>query len=117
MIKIATSLGIVRLTSEYFANLVGYAASSCYGVVGMVYKNPAESARAALFGPDFPDKGVKVSERSGKLEIELHIRVLYGVNISAVVKSVSQNVRYTVENATGLSVASVAVSVDEMMAE
>lgn len=117
MVKLATSLGTVTLTSEYFANLVGAVASSCYGVVGMVSKSPVEGLRAMIFGSDFPEKGVRVSQKSNKLEIEIHIKVLYGLNISAIVKSISHKVRYAVESATGLSVETVNVSVDEMLAE
>lgn len=117
MVKLATSLGTVTLTNEYFATLVGEAASSCYGVVGMVNKDPVDGIRSVLFGSDFPEKGVGVSQRNNKLEIEIHIKVLYGINISAIVKSISHKVRYAVENATGLSVETVNVSVDEMMAE
>lgn len=117
MVKIATAMGTVTLSNEYFANLVGNAASSCYGVVGMVNKNPADGIRSLVFGSDFPEKGVKVSQVNGKLEIEIHIKVVYGLNISAIVKSISHKVRYVVESATGLTVARMSVSVDEMMAE
>lgn len=117
MVKIATALGTVSLTNEFFANLVGSAASSCYGVVGMVNKDPADGIRSILFGSDFPEKGVKVTQVGGKLEIEIHIKVVYGLNISAIVKSISHKVRYAVESTTGLSVARMSVSVDEMMAE
>lgn len=117
MVKLTTSLGAITLTNEYFANLVGSVASSCYGVVGMVNKNPVEGLRSLLFGSDFPEKGVKVSQDSNRLEIEIHIKVLYGLNITAIVKSISNKVRYAVENATGLQVETVNVSVDEMLAE
>ena len=40
----------------------------------------------------------------GRLSIELHIVVTYGVNIAAIVKSIVNKVRYTVEEATGLEV-------------
>ena len=51
---------------------------------------------------------------SGGLVIDLHIAVTYGVNISAIVKSIVNKVRYTVEEATGLQVAKVNVFVDDM---
>ena len=117
MIKIKTPVGAVVLTAEYFANLVGNIASSCYGVKGMSSRNPIEGIRANLFRRDFPEKGVKVSERDGKLVIDLHIKVIYGINISAIVHSVSGKVKYTVEQATGLSVHSINIFVDEMDAE
>ena len=60
------------------------------------------------------DKGVKVRTVAGGLVIDLHIAVTYGVNISAIVKSIVNKVRYTVEEATGLQVAKVNVFVDDM---
>lgn len=117
MIRIRTPLGSVVLTAEYFANLVGNIASTSYGVKGMSTRGPIEGIRANLFKKDFPEKGVKVSERNGKLVIDLHIKVVYGVNISAIVQSISEKVKYAVEQATGLSVHSINIFVDEMDAE
>ena len=52
----------------------------------------------------------------GKLVVDLHIIVTYGVNISAIVKSIINKVRYTVEEATGLTVSKVNVYVDGLKA-
>lgn len=71
--------------------------------------------KGMLFGSDFPDKGVRVTEEGGKLVIELHIKVIYGINISAVVKSITHKVRYVVEDATGLQVKRIKVSVDDIV--
>ena len=48
------------------------------------------------------------------LAIDLHIIVTYGLNISAIVKSIVNKVRYTVEEATGFEVRKVNVFVDGM---
>ena len=48
------------------------------------------------------------------LAIDLHIVVTYGVNIAAIVKSIVNKVRYTVEEATGIQVRKVNVFVDGM---
>lgn len=66
---------------------------------------------------DVPDKGVKVHITGGRLVLDLHIVVTYGVNISAIVQSIIHKVRYTVEDATGMEVAKVNVYVDGMRAE
>ena len=47
----------------------------------------------------------------------MHIIVTYGLNIAAIVKSIVNKVRYTVEDATGLDVLKVNVYVDGMKAE
>ena len=66
---------------------------------------------------DVADKGVRVRSGNNCLAIDLHIAVTYGVNISAIVKSIVNKVRYTVEEATGFEVAKVNVFVDDMKAQ
>ena len=118
MVKITNSYGTVTLSEDYFANLVGGIATTCYGVSGMVTSGAIDGIKSLFSGgKEMADKGVKVRERAGRLEIELHIKVVFGVNIATIVKSISNKVRYTVEQATGFSVARVNVCVDEMAAE
>jgi uncharacterized alkaline shock family protein YloU len=106
-------MGKIEVSSAYFANLVGRAASECFGVVGMVNRTPSQELRSVVLGP-LPDKGVVVHSNDGKLVIDLHICVQYGVNISAIVKSIIHKVTYTVEAACGLEVAKVNVFVADM---
>lgn len=117
MIKIRTPLGAVILTAEYFANLVGNITCNSYGVKGMAIKGPAEGLRARLFGKEFPEKGVRAYELDGSIAVDIHIKVVYGVNISAVVENLSGKVKYALEQATGLSVCAINIFVDEMDAE
>lgn len=116
MISYETNLGFVEITSEYFADLVGNAASSCFGVVAMSDSSATDSVRTLLKRPSSNGKGVRVKNVGGKLHIELHIVVSYGVNISAIVKSIIHKVKYTVEKSTGLSVGKVGVFVDKVVA-
>lgn len=117
MVKIATPLGTISISPEYFANLVGYHVANSYGVKGMASSGAAQGIRSFLFKRNFPEKGVRVYERNGNLDIELHIKVVYGVNIAAIVDSIASKVKYVVEQATGLRVNAVNVYVDEMAAE
>ena len=94
----------------------GKAVSECFGVAGMV-SSPAQGLRAAIAGKDTPDKGVRVRAAGDGLVIDLHIVVTYGMNISVIVKSIVNKVRYTVEQATNLDVAKVNVFVDSMKTE
>ena len=70
-----------------------------------------------MAGGALPDKGVLVRAKDGRLEVELHIEVAYGVNIAAVVRSLVSEVRYAVETVTGLRVDCVNVFVDAMKCE
>ncbi len=114
MIKMQNPMGRIYLTGNFFAELVSNAAQNCYGVAAMAPCGPAEIARSLL--PDVaPEKGVRVFRQEGELCIELHIKVTYGVNIGAIVKSIIHKVKYAVEEATGLSVARISVSVDDIV--
>lgn len=108
--------GNIEISHEYFANLIGYAASSCYGVAGMAASSKVEGI-AEHFIHDKLDRGVKVNRVGGKLIIDLHIIVTYGVNLTVIVKSIIKKVRYTVEESTGLKVDCVNVFVDDMKQE
>lgn len=47
MIKLENHLGTIEISQEYFANLVGHAASECFGVSGMVFSDPTQGIRSA----------------------------------------------------------------------
>ena len=49
--------------------------------------------------------------------IELHIKVGYGLNIATIVQSITHKVKREVENATGLKVERIEVSVDDIVAD
>lgn len=103
------------MTSEYFAGLVSIAAKSCYGVCGMATGSTADTLRSRLLGEYYPDKGVRVTEENGRLCIELHIQVTFGLNIAAIVRSITHKVKYAVEDATSLKVLRIDVFVDDIV--
>ena len=117
MVKLETHLGETNISQEYFANLVGHAASECFGVSGMAVTNATQGLRSKLTRREAPDQGVRVRIAGGKLAVDLHIVVTYGVNIAVIVKSIVNKVRYTIEEATGMEVAKVNVFVDSMKTE
>ena len=81
----------------------------------MATSNRAENMRSMLLRAHIPDKGVRVTEENGRLIIELHIKVTYGLNIAAIVRSITHKVKYAVEDATGLKVQRIDVSVDDIV--
>jgi len=117
MVKLENHLGSIEISDQYFANLVGNATQSCYGVAQMVGHGAVQGLRGLFSKKNYPTKGVRVRGNTDSLLIDLHIMVIYGMNISAIVKSIVNKVRYTVEEATGLSVKKVNVFVDGMKSE
>ena len=107
MITSRFPLGDVSFSAEYFSTLVGEATKQCYGVAAMAPRDLTVDDSA---------KGVRVTQEEGRLVIELHIAVSYGLNISTAARSISHRVKDEVEQATGLKVARVVVSVDDVVA-
>lgn len=116
MIKIDNHLGSIELTSGYLSALIGHAATSCFGVVRMNPTGAAQGVRSTIFKSNSIDNGVKVTAEKGDncLEIDLHITVLYGINVAAITDSIMNKVKYVVESETGLTVKKVNVFVDGM---
>lgn len=118
MVKIENYLGTVCVSQDYFSTLVGNAVTTCFGVAGMANGNARQGIRSFFFrNKNFIDKGVFVRMSGNSLVVDLHIIVIYGLNLSATVKSIVNKVRYTVEEATGLEVKKVNVYIDAMKSE
>ena len=111
MVGYVNNLGNIRYSEEVLAKIVGLSTMECYGVVGMVSKNATEGFWE-LIRVENLSKGVKLKFNDDyNLEIELFVMVEYGTKISVIANNIIQKVRYSVENYTGLSVASVTVNV------
>ena len=116
MITSRFPLGNVSFTDGYFSTLVGEATKQCYGVAAMAPRDMTYAVKSMVYGSDYPEKGVRVTQQNGRLVIELHIAVSYGLNISTAARSISHRVKDEVEQATGLKVSRVVVSVDDVIA-
>lgn len=117
LIRIENHLGTIDISQDYFACLIGNAVSSCYGVAGMEKSGPRQGLRKLFSRRAYADQGIRVRSDNDKLIVDLHISVIYGMNISAIAKSIVNKVRYTVEEVTGLEVKKVNVFVDGMKTE
>ncbi len=117
MIRIENHLGTIEISQEYFCYLIGDAVSDCYGVTAMVKSGPKQGLRSVFSKRSFTDDGIHVRGEGDRLIVDLHISVMYGMNISEIAKSIVNKVRYTVEEATGLHVKKVNVFIDNMKSE
>lgn len=117
MVNYENALGKIELSEQYFSQLLGDVVPTCFGVAGMADNGFSQHIRSLFHKTKYYlDRGVNVVMEDDGLAVELHIVVTYGVNISAVVQSIVNKVRYTVEDATGLTVKEVNVYVDSMKA-
>ncbi len=108
--------GSVEITNEVFTVIAGDAATRCFGVRGMAYRNVKDGI-VSLLKRENMSKGVKVYFANNKVNIDIHIIVDHGVNINAICESIIKEVRYKVERLTRVSVGAVNVKVDSVMAE
>ncbi len=106
--------GSIDIANDVFANIVGEAASSCFGVKGMASQSKESGVWQLLFRESM-SKGVSVHyEDDGSVSVELHIVVDHGVNLSALSESIMSEVSYKVNAATGVTVNQVDVYIDSM---
>lgn len=115
MVTITNQKGKISITNEVFANLAGDAATSCFGVKGMVTCNK-EGGPWQLLRRESMSKGVVAHMNDdGTVSLELHIGVDLGVNMSAVCRSIMKEVKYKLDKATGVPVKSVDVYIDTII--
>jgi len=115
MVTKRTHLGDIIVTRQFFSELIGRTIVNCFGVVDMNADGVRQTLKDVL--PFFKkkkdvDKGVSFRVAHDKLYIELHITVMYGVNVASVVKSIQHKIKYAVEEETELTVERVDVFVD-----
>ena len=115
MVKINSSEGIITIEEEVFRNLAGDAATSCFGVKGMVACEK-EGGPWQLLSRETMSKGVRVHDSTdGNLSLELHIGVDRGINFGAVARSIMKEVKYKLEKSTGVPVNNVDVFIDAII--
>lgn len=117
MINFENRYGKIEITENYFSELVGNAALSCFGVVGMANSGAKQGIRSVLWHKRlFVDKGVAVRADGDGLIIDLHIILGIGINIGETVNSIVHKVTYIVKETTGFIVKKVNVYVDSVKA-
>ncbi len=115
MVKIATDRGEIRITNDVLTYLAGEAATSCFGVKGMVACTK-EGGPWQLLRRESMSKGVLVhSDEEGSISLELHIGVDYGVNFRAVARSIMKDASWKLEQSTGMPVKKVDVYIDTII--
>lgn len=115
MVNIVNDKGRISITSEVFTLLAGDAATKCFGVKGMAGRSK-EGGPLQLLRRESMSKGVFVHfEDDGSISLELHIGVDHGVNISAVSRSIMNEVSYKLSKSTGVPVKSVDVYIDTII--
>lgn len=109
--RMNTQLGEITVDNDVLAKYAGSAAVECFGVVGMASVNMKDGI-VKLLMRDNLSHGVNVTLEDNKITIDLHIIVSYGVSISAVADNLISNVKYNVEEFSGLEVQKINIYVE-----
>ena len=115
MVRHENNHGSVNVSTSVYTDIVGTAASNCFGVKGMAARSVTDGVYH-LLRKESVGKGVKVQfHEDNTISIDLHIMVGNGVNLNAVGNSIIDEVRYMVKTCTGTEVRAVNVYIDSMM--
>ena len=115
MVRHENKNGSVNVSTSVYTDIVGTAASNCFGVKGMAARSVTDGVYH-LLRKESVGKGVKVQfHEDNTISIDLHIIVDNGVNLNAVGASIISEVKYVVTSTTGTEVRAVNVYIDSMM--
>jgi len=103
--------GDVVINPSVIASCAGMQALECFGVVGMAAKSRKDSMMK-LLKKESLTRGIEVKITNNVISIDFHIIVAYGLNIMAISQNLMENVKYKVENFTGMKVDKVNVLVE-----
>lgn len=103
-------LGKIEVSQRAVASIAADAALRSYGVVGMASAR-LKDGLAELLRREHLERGVVVHVRDGQVSIDLYVVIEYGTRVSEVGRNIAQNVKFSVEKATGAPVTRVTVNV------
>ena len=106
-----TSNGIVSIDLDVISRYAGLTAVECFGIVGMAMISMKDGL-TKLLKRESLTKGVDVTIEDNKISIAFHVIIAYGVSIATVADNLMSNVKYKVEQFTGLEVSKVDIFVE-----
>ena len=115
-----THMGNVSIDNEVIAQYAGSVAMECFGIVGMAGINVKDGLvkllkrdyLVKLLKMDSMTRGINVSIKNNKLTLNFHVIVAYGVSILAVTDNLISNVKYKVEEFTGIEIEKINIFVE-----
>lgn len=114
MITIENHIGKITISNRYLKDLIWNTVTECFGVADMRDISLISDICSFFRKNHNSGNGISLRVKDNRLIIGIHISVICGTNISAVVSSLKHKVQYAVEEATGVDVAVINVSVDSI---
>ena len=106
-----THMGNITIDNEVIAQYAGSVAVECFGIVGMAGVNMKDGL-VRLLKMEIITSGISVSLNHNKLTLDFHVIVAYGVSIIAVTDNLISNVKYKVEEFTGIEIEKINIFVE-----
>lgn len=106
-----THLGNIIIDNEVIAQYAGSEAVECFGIVGMAGFS-VKDGLVRLLKMDNLTRGISVALNNNKLILDFHVIVAYGVSILAVSDNLISNVKYKVEEFTGIEIEKINIFVE-----
>ena len=108
----STDLGIITIDPEVLAKYAGTVAVECFGIVGMAAVNMKDGF-VHLLKKESLTHGIQVSiSEENHITLSFHIIVAYAVSISAVTENLISNVKYKVEEFSGMPVDTINIYIE-----
>ena len=106
-----TGLEKILIVTDVIATYAGSVAVECFGIVGMAAVSMKDGL-VKLLKRDSLKHGINVTIADNKITLDFHVIVAYGVSISAVSDNLISNVKYKVEEFTGLTIEKINILVE-----
>ena len=104
--------GEVMIDNHVIAKYAGATAMECFGIVGMAAVS-VKDGLVKLLKRESITRGISVDvDDKNRLVIDFHVIVAFGVTISTVADNLEHNVKFKVEEYTGLKVGKINVYVE-----
>lgn len=109
--QINNQLGAITIDKEVIAQFAGSVVVECFGIVGMAAVSMKDGL-VKILKKESLTHGVNLEIVDNKIRLGFHVIVAYGVSIQAVSDNLMENVKYRLEEFTGLEVEEINVFVD-----
>ncbi len=106
-----THMGSITIDKEVIGQYAGSVAMECFGIVGMAGVNMKDGL-VKLLKMESITRGIVVTMEDNKLILDFHVIVAYGVSILAVSENLISNVKYKVEEFTGIEIEKINIFVE-----
>ena len=110
--SMSTDLGMITISPEVIAKHAGSVAVECFGIVGMAAVNMKDGL-VRLLKKESLTHGIHMEiTNDNEITLDFHVIVSYGVNILSVSDNLVNNVKYKVEEFTGMKVQKINIFVE-----